>query len=152
MTFHVGATNVASYQWQYLKNGTWYAASGTGNKTDTMTYVVNAVRLTFDYRCRLKDEDGNVVYTDTFKIVESAIVIDDVTYNPLTSTTCAVVSYAGTAASLTIPETVDGMTVTEIGVEAFMDNKTLTSIDLPDTITVIRARAFKGCTSLSDMH
>lgn len=117
-----------------------------------MTYVVNAVRLTFDYRCRLKDEDGNVVYTDTFKIVESAIVIDDVTYNPLTSTTCAVVSYAGTAASLTIPETVDGMTVTEIGVEAFMDNKTLTSIDLPDTITVIRARAFKGCTSLSDMH
>ena len=84
--------------------------------------------------------------------VNIPLIFDGVTYEPLTSTTCAVVSYSGTASSLIIPETVEGMTVVEIGVEAFMDNKSLVSIDLPDTITVIRARAFKGCTSLSDMH
>ena len=84
--------------------------------------------------------------------VDDSIILNEVTYKPLTSTTCTVVSYSGTGSSLTIPDTVENMTVTEIGVEAFMDNKKLVSIDLPDTITVIRARAFKGCTSLSDMH
>ena len=79
------------------------------------------------------------------------VVSDGVTFEAITDTTCCIVSYTGSASSLTIPETVEGMTVTEIGVEAFMNNTTLVSIDLPDTITVIRARAFKGCTSLSSM-
>ena len=38
-----------------------------------------------------------------------------------------------------------------IGEEPFMGNATLVSIDLPDSITAIRARAFKNCTSLSQM-
>ena len=80
------------------------------------------------------------------------IVVNDVTYQKLTDTTCLVKSYAGSATSLTIPDKIEGMTVTEIGEEAFMDNKKLVSIDLPDTITVIRARAFKNCSNLSDMH
>ena len=61
-------------------------------------------------------------------------------------------AYTGTDSQVIVPDKVDGVAVTEIGVEAFMDNKSLVSIDLPDTITVIRARAFKGCTRLSDMH
>ena len=42
-------------------------------------------------------------------------------------------------------------TVKEIGEEAFL-NKSITSITLPNTITVIRARAFKGCNSLASMN
>ena len=41
--------------------------------------------------------------------------------------------------------------VTAIGPEAFMDNTVITTADLPNSITVIGARAFKGCTSLSQM-
>jgi len=53
---------------------------------------------------------------------------------------------------LTIPEIVNGMTVTKIGDDAFAGNTTITSIDLPDTITIIGKRAFKGCTLLCEMR
>ncbi len=65
----------------------------------------------------------------------------------------SVVSYTGSATAITIPANPrEGYTVTEIGEEAFMGNTALVSIDLPDTVTAIRARAFKGCTSLSQMN
>lgn len=60
-------------------------------------------------------------------------------------------AYNGSAATLEIPETVEQKTVTEVGAEAFAGNKTLTSIDLPDSITVIGKRAFADCTNLSQM-
>ena len=152
-TFNVNAHGVASYQWQYTSNGTkWYSASGEGNKTATMTIQATAARYNLSFRCLMLSNDGTEYVTNSVKIVSDKIIINNVTYEAITETTCAVVAYTGTASSLTIPETVEGMTVVEIGVEAFMDNKSLVSIDLPDTITVIRARAFKGCTSLSDMH
>ena len=97
----------------------------------------------------MKNSNGEAV-SNAVKFTIGAI-INDVTYAAITSATCKVVSYSGTATSLTIPETVEGMTVVEIGEEAFMDNKYLVSIDLPDTITVIRARAFKNCSNLSEM-
>ena len=101
----------------------------------------------------MTDKYGNTEQSDTVTLtIDNTVVLDGVTYEPITTSTCKVVSYEGTAASLTIPETVENMTVVEIGVEAFMDNKQLMSIDLPDTITIIRARAFKGCTSRSDMR
>ena len=62
------------------------------------------------------------------------------------------VKYNGSDASVSVPDAVQGMTITIIGESAFMDNKTLVSIDLPDTVVVIEARAFKGCTSLSKMN
>ena len=61
-------------------------------------------------------------------------------------------SYDGTLSSVVIPETVQGFTVVQVGPGAFEGNTVLTSIDLPDTITVIAQRAFAGCSSLSDMH
>ena len=102
--------------------------------------------------CVVKNAAGESVKSETVTMhLASDIVLNEVTYKKLTDTTLYVYAYAGTAATLEIPETVNGMTVVEIGEEAFMNNTSLTSIDLPDTITVIRARAFKGCTSLSSM-
>ena len=98
--------------------------------------------------------DGNGVSTTSNAVTVTIVtnyVVDDVTYEPITSSTCKVVSYSGSAKILVIPETVEGMTVTEIGEEAFMGKEFLTCIDLPDSITVIRARAFKNCSNLSEM-
>ncbi len=123
----------------------------------TSTTLTNVTEGTHKYVVQARKKiDGTWQYSDysdevTIE-VSNNIIIDGVTYAPITTSTCAVVAYEGTASSLVIPETVEGMTVVEIGVEAFMDNKSLVSIDLPDTITVIRARAFKGCTSLSNMQ
>ena len=152
-SFEVEATGAASYQWQYSSDGkTWRSASGAGNKTAKMDIEINATRYTLQFRCLLKDEAGNELTTKSVRIISPTIELNNVVYKPIDATTCMVVAYNGSLASVTIPETVEGMTVTEIGVAAFKGNTVLESIDLPDTITVIRAEAFKNCTSLREMH
>ena len=153
--FEGGATGEGmTYQWQIsTDNGeTWNNTTLSGAKTKKLKVAVTKGRNGYQFRCVVTGSANSVTSDPAVLTVNIPLIFDGVTYEPLTSTTCAVVSYSGTASSLIIPETVEGMTVVEIGVEAFMDNKSLVSIDLPDTITVIRARAFKGCTSLSDMH
>ncbi len=147
----VAIGNGLTYQWQYKNKTatTWTNASG---KTANWVLTVAKVHFGFDFQCVITDENGNVVTTDTVNINSKYIVIDNVTYEPITETTCRILSYDGTAASVTIPEIVENMTVTEIAPDAFAGKTTLTSITLPNTITVIGARAFKGCTSLSQMN
>ena len=152
VTLSVAATGKGlTYQWQYKKTAdtTWTNASG---KTASWKLTVAVVHFGFDFQCVITDESGAKLTTNKVNITEKDLVLDGVTYRRLASTTCAVVGYSGSAASLVIPEKVRTLTVTEIGEEAFMGKSSLTSIDLPDTITVIRARAFKNCTNLSDMH
>ena len=155
MTFTVAAEGATAYQWQYNKGTeTWYDCSGAGYEdadTATLRTKVTAGRDGFQFRCMVTVGTQTAPSEAATMTVSNEIVLNDVTYEILTSTTVKVVSYNGTATSLVIPETVNNMTVTEIGEEAFMNNTNLVSIDLPDTITVIRARAFKGCTSLSSM-
>ena len=90
-------------------------------------------------------------------------VIGDLVYEFNSSTTCRVKSYAGQAASLTVPEIIStddptvppvfrGAIVMEIGPSAFEGNTKLESIDLPDSIMTIAYRAFAGCTNLSRMN
>lgn len=55
--------------------------------------------------------------------------------------------YSG-GSELTVPEVVDGQTVTAIGRQAFEDCTALTTVILPDTILSIDYAAFSGCTSL----
>ncbi len=157
VTLSVAATGktALTYQWQYKKKTatSWTNASG---KTANWQLTVVAAHYTYDFQCVISDASGNSVTTNTVHINDMSsaepFTVSGVTYLAISASTCKVVSYSGTAASLTIPGTAKGLTVVEIGEEAFMGNTTLSSIDLPDSITIIRARAFKGCTSLSDMH
>ena len=58
--------------------------------------------------------------------------------------------------SLEIPSTINGKTVTEIGLCAFADNvncnPSITSIRIPDTIEVIRNAAFQRCSVLEGIY
>ena len=71
----------------------------------------------------------------------------------------ALIGYTGNDTEIAVPNYVDGMTVTEIGLSplgdgekgVFEGNTTLTSVKLPNTITAIRERSFKGCTNLRTM-
>ena len=160
-TFTVEATGVKTYQWQYWMPTKNKWTNNTGDTAVTASFSIEAIekRYGYKYRCKLTGEDGRVLYTDEVQIVNPQIVIDGVTYKPLTETTCAAVAYDNdpSRTSLNIPKIVDNKyTVTEIG-EAnnskgvFEGCTALTSINLPNDITVIHARAFKDCTNLSTM-
>lgn len=49
---------------------------------------------------------------------------------------------------LTVPETIGGKPVTELGEFCFAYNETITTVILPDTLESIGTNAFAGCTSL----
>ena len=53
--------------------------------------------------------------------------------------------------ALTIPDTIQGKTVTSIGASAFSSCNKLTSITIPDGITNIGANTFRGCTGLTSI-
>ena len=161
-TLHVKATGTGlSYQWQWrTAGGTWKNASSADAKKADWEITMDAKYDGRQYQCVVTDANGNSVTSDAVTVSLAAqIVIDGVTYKPLTETTCAAVAYDNdpSRTSLNIPKIVDNKyTVTEIG-EAnnskgvFEGCTALTSIDLPNDITVIHARAFKDCTNLSTM-
>lgn len=73
----------------------------------------------------------------------------DFTYELNDDGSAIITRYSGSAAALTIPSSLDGHTVKQIGSYAFEKNTTLTSVSIPETVTELEYYAFKGCTSLT---
>ena len=62
-----------------------------------------------------------------------------------------ITAYTGSAAELTLPDTLGGCPVTAIRYCAFRDCKTLAQLVIPEGIVSIGSNAFAGCTSLSQV-
>lgn len=60
-----------------------------------------------------------------------------------------ITKYIGTDTNVVIPEKIDGKNVTAIGESAFSSNKTLISVAMPDTVTLIDAVSFYNCDLLT---
>ncbi len=56
--------------------------------------------------------------------------------------------YTGSAADVVIPEKLGGYSVKTIGYDAFINNSSVTSVTIPDSVTAVEWRAFKGCARL----
>lgn len=56
-----------------------------------------------------------------------------------------------TTVHVVIPEQVEGKTVIAIDSGAFMDERGIVSVSIPDTVTAIGAEAFSGCTKLESI-
>ncbi len=67
------------------------------------------------------------------------------------SSTGTITGFNGTASEVTIPEQINGVTVTAIGYGAFAYKDFITSITIPDTITSIGENAFLYCTGLQSI-
>lgn len=62
--------------------------------------------------------------------------------------TVRITGYTGLESNLTIPSTIAGKTVTEIGSYAFYGNTSLVNVNLPNSLVSIDGLAFGNCTSL----
>ena len=120
-------------------------------ETAALNYTVPGLKLLQpgDYAITIKALSGNTelesvnkVFTVTGDFVFA--VRDD-------STGIVVVKYNGTASTLTVPNTVAGLPVVEIGAQAFEGNTKLKSVTLPATIEIIGRRAFAECKNLLEV-
>lgn len=59
--------------------------------------------------------------------------------------------YVGKATQVVVPESYNGLPVTEIGEGAFENNSTITSVSLPSCVTRIGKRSFKNCAKLTSV-
>ncbi|GEM_PF-263953 len=67
------------------------------------------------------------------------------------TSTGTITAYIGSAETLIIPSTINGVAVTSIGASAFWDCTSLTSVTIPDSVTVIGELAFSECYSLTSI-
>ena len=74
----------------------------------------------------------------------------DFTYTA-TATEVTLSGYTGTGGVVTIPETINGLSVTSIGLDAFRNKTSLTSVTIPNSVTSIGIDAFYRCTGLTSL-
>ena len=140
-----------SYTWYFKNKG------ASSFRKSTLTTNVYSVKMeaALDGRelyCVVKNGDGKTIETNHV-FMTTAIVSGDFVFEKIEGTNNLVlVEYKGTGvARIKVPNIVDGMTVTEIGAGVFEGKAELTAVELPNSITAIRERAFKNCTNLSTM-
>lgn len=63
-----------------------------------------------------------------------------------------VTKYIGTSTDVTVPEEFNGLPVTEIGFYAFEAKFDVTSVTLPESVTLIGEGAFMDCSSLTEIN
>jgi hypothetical protein len=62
-----------------------------------------------------------------------------------------IVKYLGRSEAVVIPAEFEGIPVVAIGAEAFSGNRTMKSVAIPDSVTIIEKDAFDGCAALADI-
>lgn len=80
-------------------------------------------------------------------IIAPYVNCDNLTVSP----NGTLMAYSGTATSFTIPETVNGIEIKQIGAGAF-ENKNVTEVILPNSVTKIENNAFNNCTQLKTIY
>ena len=120
-------------------------------ETAALNYTVPGLKLLQpgDYNITIKALSGN---TELESVNKAFTVTGDFVFAVRDdSTGIVVVKYNGTASTLTVPNTVAGLPVVEIGAQAFEGNTKLKSVTLPATIEIIGRRAFAECKNLLEV-
>ena len=130
---------------------------GTEDAADfgALDIIINSASLTDEslvYGTILTDVDTGLglTFDKGIKLGNSGI-LGDLTYATINGKVTITDCDNDAAGELVIPDTIRGRPVTSIGVDAFLDCASLTSITIPDSVTSIGVYAFRSCTSLTSV-
>ncbi len=85
------------------------------------------------------------------ELVSEGLRFGNYIYNEYADNSAMLTGYEGDESTLSLPQTVNGLTVTSIGRDFMCQSKTLTSITLPDSVTWISGGALADCPLLSEV-
>ena len=124
--------------------------------SDTITSIADRAF----FNCDVKAVMSETTYAAKTGYAYSYVNDNSIVYYPTTSSNfkyfvinyiATVYNYTGNATAITIPATIDGYSVRNIGKDAFKNNTSITSVTLTEGIRTIKEYAFYGCTSLSSV-
>ena len=140
--------------------------TGSLDKIGYNALPLSLEKLTFrtDVAPSISEQDANVtIYVDdsylnnfyslNFKVLGEGQVdgeTSDYRYSIIDGE-AIITKYIGDDAIVSIPQSIGGRTVREIGEGAFIDNTTITSVNIPSSVRRIKGLAFYGCSNLSTL-
>jgi hypothetical protein len=65
--------------------------------------------------------------------------------------TITITSYTGSGGDVAIPDTINGLPVTSIGMNAFYNQASVTSVAIPNSVTQVGQQAFVSCSGLTNV-
>jgi hypothetical protein len=96
--------------------------------------------------------DPSMITTTTTVITTTTISPGgDFTYS-VSGIGVTITGYTGPGGAVVIPDTIEGMPVVSIGVNAFNSKASITGINIPDSVTSIEGGAFSHCTGLTSIN
>lgn len=143
ITFNFKASGADGFTVSIYKDGTRIEKKDCGNsKSYTRSF----------------SEPGNYsAYVMAYNDEESAkskkisfTVVPEYTYT-VTDGEARITKYTGSGGNVSIPDKLDGFSVTTIGKRAFLGCKGLTGVTVPEGVTSIGEEAFKDCTGLKSI-
>jgi hypothetical protein len=107
----------------------------------------------------IKDSDGATVKAPAVMVRQGQTVTavierpvpEGLAYDIIGGKSVTITEYTGNAATVHIPEKIQGLPVTVIGYEAFC-NSSLSSVTIPSSVTSIEVRGFAGCKNLTSIN
>ena len=93
-------------------------------------------------------EEGQDDQAEAAETVQMADTVSGEYTYTVSGVNATITGYTGSAASLTLPEELDGYTVQAVGDNAFSGCLTLTSVEIPESVEKIGNYAFDNCVNL----
>lgn len=144
----------------YLQNGHYSVNTSTSFLLD-----VSGITAEDIYKINISLRGVGIEYFPSYKTIDvdcfdvdldiSPIFVPYIskmfTYKNFSDGSVYIDNYDGNIERLTIPNELDGKTVSAIGSYSFLDSNRMRSVDIPDTVVSIRSGAFFGCERLKNI-